>query len=74
MPTGGVLNAPMDLPLGDSIMGGVDLGNNDMSWMEFERILEDMSNLPQPTLGDMQWPQQVPQDQDWPCPMHQNLM
>ena len=76
MPTGGVLNAPMDLGFGgESTMSGLDFGNTDMNWMDFERILEDMNNpAANVTLGDMQWPQNVPQGQDWPCALHQNLM
>lgn len=44
----------------NAILGGIDLGNNDMSWMDFQRIIEDMSNPMDPTMGDLQWPQHVP--------------
>ena len=89
MPTSGVFNASMDLNMDPTMMSGF-LGSNDLNWMDFERILEDMNmadpNLADPnmampnlttanaTMGDMQWPQNVPHGQDWPCPMHQNLM
>ena len=74
MPTGGVMNSPMDFNLDNDMMNGLDLSAGDMNWMDFERILEDMSNPGAITLGDMQWPQQVPSEQEWPCPLHQDLM
>ena len=74
MPTGGVLNSPMDLNLANSTMGGLDLGNTDMSWMDFERILEDMSNPGEMALPDMQWSQSMPPGEDWNGVLQQNLM
>ena len=77
MPTSGVLNSPMDLSLGNNMMpiGGMDLMNNDMNWMDFQNIFEDMSTpAPQVDLGDISWPQNVPADGEWPCVIHQNLM
>lgn len=59
MPTTGILNSPMDLSMDPSLMSNMtgtgqfndiampnwpDVGNGDMSWMEFERLLEDLSN------------------------------
>ena len=77
MPTSGVLNGAMDIDFGNNLMpiAGMDMVNNDMSWMDFQNIWEDMSTpAPQVNLGDIQWPQQVPSDQDWPCVLHQNMM
>ena len=60
----------------------LDLRNGDISWMDFERILEDM-NAPvggegqagldamgAVNLGDMQWPANVPAGGNWPCNLH----
>ena len=76
MPAGGVPNSAMNVNFaGDnSMMSGMDLGNSDMSWMDFERIVEDMSNPADVGLGDMQWPPNVSDQQGWPCVLHQNLM
>lgn len=57
MPTAGVMNSSMDIGSLDSTMMGTndmttsptlanwnDVGNGDMSWMDFERLLEDLAN------------------------------
>lgn len=75
MPTGGVLNSPMNLDFGKIMMpiGGMDLVNNDMNWMDFQNIFEDMSTpAPEMNMGDIPWPQNVPPEQDWPGLLHQN--
>ncbi|KAK3714065.1 hypothetical protein LTR37_008094 [Vermiconidia calcicola] len=94
MPTTGFLNSPMDITLSDTInndfldpsmmMGdgssGIDIGNGDLSWMDFERIMEDMSLPPNPDLnasgmmGEMQWPQNVPLGEDWNSVLQQNMV
>lgn len=77
MPTGGVLNSPMDLNFENNNMipiGGMDLVNNDMGWMDFQNIFNDMATpAPEMNLGDIEWPQNVPSDGEWPCVLHQNL-
>ncbi|KAK5166946.1 uncharacterized protein LTR77_007675 [Saxophila tyrrhenica] len=79
MPTSGVPNNPMDLSLSfsdppfsdppllnsnpNSNLSWPDVGNGDMSWMDFERMLEDMSNPAVPgatgfgTFQPTVWPQ-----------------
>jgi hypothetical protein len=97
MPTTGVLNSPMDVGIDTTLlrsptdmnMTGMsnwnDIGNGDMSWMDFERMLEDLSNPTQvgARLGDFQqaaqqqqqiWPQNIPPGEDWGGVLHQNLM
>lgn len=80
MPTSGLINGPMDLNFGPSVgpgpMGDLDFSNSDMSWMDFQTILDDMNNsgAGEVTMGDIQWPANVPPGQDWDCVLHQNLM
>lgn len=91
MPTSGLApttNNSMDFDLGDMSLNLMDMDqvgdmrNGDISWMDFERILEDM-NAPAPgggegmqgvNLGDVEWPANVPRGQNWPCGLHGELM
>ena len=70
------MNSPMDLSMSNMMFSGPDVINNDMTWIDFERIFDEMNTNPSPNvnLGDMQWPATVPPGQDWRCNLHQNLM
>ncbi|KAF2161749.1 hypothetical protein M409DRAFT_27806 [Zasmidium cellare ATCC 36951] len=63
MPLSGVLNASMDFPWSEGYTGTSPLQMGDMSWMDWERIMEDISGLqnsdsafsgPNVTMGDVQ--------------------
>jgi len=84
MPTSGVLNSAMDISL-DTLSPSMqllspstwnDIGNGDMSWTDFERMLEDMS-APANGFGTLQptvWPQNPPPGEDWGGVLGQNMM
>ena len=64
MPTSGLLNAPMDVNFGMNPMDNMDFANTDMGWMDFQQILDDLSNPGAGSgdvmMGDLQWPQNLP--------------
>lgn len=78
MPSSGVMNAPTDVPFTDAYaMQPLQVG--DMSWMDWERIMEDISTLqnPDPTLNNLNIGLgDIPQNWqgDWPYPMNQGQM
>jgi hypothetical protein len=82
MPTSGLLTSPMDINIPTNPMGDLDFANSDMSWVDFQTILDDMNNPVGPgvgpggevTMGDMSWPDNVGAGEDWNCVLHQNLI
>lgn len=73
MPLSGVLNAPMDVSWSEGYSGMSPLQMGDMSWMDWERIMEDISGLqssdplfnnPNVTMNDIQG--SVNMGSDWP--------
>ena len=102
MPTAGIPNNTMNTPgmldfdfglsptdlssMNMNLDSDLDFRNGDISWMDFERILEDMNNPATTgvgdagvggagvTLGDVQWPANVPDGGSWPCNLHQDMM
>lgn len=71
MPTSGLVNGPMDLGFGPSIgtMGDLDFVNSDMSWMDFQTILDDLNNPISATgdvpMGRMSWSANAGSNEDW---------
>lgn len=59
MPTSGLMNPPMDINFATDPMANFDTANVDMNWMDFQQILEDMSNPAEMNLEEMQWPQNM---------------
>lgn len=81
MPTSGMMNPSMDSSLMDGLSGMSPIQVGDMSWMDWERIMEDISTVrnvdpaltnPDITLGDMQLPLNL--QGGWSYPIHQNMM
>lgn len=103
MPTGGLATPGLgsmdfDFSLGADDLGAMqldpelDLRNGDLSWMDFERILEDMNQpaaegggggdamgglgagVEAVSMGDVQWPAQVPPGASWSGDLHREMM
>ncbi|KAK4507397.1 hypothetical protein PRZ48_001132 [Zasmidium cellare] len=80
MPLSGVLNAPMDVSWSEGYAGMSPLQMGDMSWMDWERIMEDISGLQSSDSGfsnsnlSMSNLQGMNMGGEWPYQMQQNRL
>lgn len=81
MPLSGVMNAPMDVSWSEGYSGMSPLQMGDMSWMDWERIMEDISGLqrsdplfnsPNVAMNDAQGSTSM--GSDWTYSMQQNRL
>ena len=74
MPMDPIMSGPMDFSNPDIDFSGMtpSLHSGDMSWLDWETIMNDFSDVPT-SMGDLQ-PQMVQNGHQWPSVLHNDLM
>ncbi|KAK3110990.1 hypothetical protein LTR53_014179 [Teratosphaeriaceae sp. CCFEE 6253] len=80
MPNGSIPLDPMMAGSMDFSLDALHTGSTsfspggDMAWLDWEHIMDDLNDPVNMNMGDMTQPSFVPEGQEWPCVLHQDLM